>query len=66
MAVLSIEGDFATVANGRSRPLENPKRKRLKHLAPTGRILNERSLSTNRELRAALAVYDESCDKEGD
>ena len=66
MAVLSTDGEFATVANGKSRRLESPKRKCLKHLAPTGEILDVRSLSTNRELRAALAAYGERCDEEGD
>ena len=66
MAVLSIEGEFAVVANGRSRPIERPKRKRCKHLAPTGRVLNLDALSTNRKLRAALAAFGGCCDKEGD
>lgn len=63
-AVLSVEGDFATVANGRSRPLSRPKRKRLKHLSPTGRRLEAWQLATDRQLRLALSKYAACCDKE--
>ena len=33
--VLSVEGDYAMICNGKRRPLEQPKKKKLKHLAPT-------------------------------
>ena len=33
--VVRLEGDFAYIADGKVRKLESPKKKRLKHLAPT-------------------------------
>ena len=57
--VLKVEGVFAYMADGKRRKLENPKKKKLKHLAPTGTVLSENSLSTNRQIRMALAEYRE-------
>lgn len=62
--VLSVEGDFAWVANGKSRTLARPKRKRLKHLAQTGRRLDPPQLATDRQLRLALSKYAACCEKE--
>ena len=58
-AVLKTDGAFAYVADGKRRKAENPKKKKLKHLAPTGTCLSEESLSTNRQIRTALAKYRE-------
>lgn len=41
LLVLYTEGDFAFVADGRIRRLEKPKKKRKKHLAPTGSVCEE-------------------------
>lgn len=57
--VLRLEGAFAYVADGKRRPLEAPKKKKLMHLAPTCTVLGEESLSTNRQIRKALAKYRE-------
>ena len=57
--VLKVEGVFAFVADGKRRKLENPKKKKLMHLAPTGTVLSEESLTTNRQIRTALARYRE-------
>lgn len=54
LAVLSVEPPWAVLADGKKRPLERPKRKKLMHLAPTLRVLPEEALATNRKLRAAL------------
>lgn len=54
LAVLSTEAPFAVLADGKGRPLERPKRKKLRHLSPTQRVLSEEELATNRKLRAAL------------
>jgi hypothetical protein len=35
LAVTALEGGYAWVADGRSRPIGRPKRKKLKHLQPT-------------------------------
>lgn len=56
-AVLKVEGAFAYMADGKRRLLERPKKKKLMHLAPTGAVLSEESLSTNRQIRIALAKF---------
>ena len=57
--VVKLEGAFAYMADGKRRKLEAPKKKKLMHLAPTGTVLSEESLSTNRQIRMALAHYRE-------
>lgn len=64
-AVLALENGFAMIANGKSRPLSRPKRKSLKHLAVTGRRLEQQDLETDRKLRTALRQATALCDKEG-
>lgn len=56
-AVLSVDPPWAAVSDGKRRPLERPKRKKLRHLAPTATLLPQEALSTNRRLRAALREY---------
>ena len=56
---LRLEGEFAYMADGKRRRLELPKKKKLKHLAPTGTVLGEERLSTNRQIRMALEKYRE-------
>lgn len=65
LVILSTEGDFALVADGKARPLARPKKKRLKHLAPTNRLLEPGEYETDRRLRGALAAHvglKEGCD----
>ena len=64
-AVLSVEGDFALIVNGKSRPLARPKRKRRKHLAVTAATLSGECMMTNRKIRCALRAFAAICDKEG-
>ena len=54
LAVVAIEPPCALVCDGRQRPLERPKRKKLRHLSPTLKVLPEGALATDRKLRAAL------------
>lgn len=54
LAVLEAGGTWAVLADGRGRPLERPKRKKLRHLSATLKVLPEGALATNRKLRAAL------------
>ena len=61
--VLSAEEDFLLLADGKHRRLENPKRKRKKHVALVDNVPNavaERIRSnekiTNSELRKAIAA----------
>ena len=60
LVVFEPKEDGALLADGKHRPLERPKFKKAKHLAPTNRILDESSLKTNRSvirgLRDAIAT----------
>ena len=62
--VLATEGDFLLLADGKQRRLENPKRKRRKHVALVGEshsLVAEKIRSsekiTNSELRKAIAAF---------
>ena len=62
--VLDIEGVYATIADGRIRKLEHPKRKKLKHLRLVARTdscvaekLKQGDAVLNSELRKALAIF---------
>ena len=57
--IVRVEEPYVYLADGKIRPLERPKKKKLMHLAPTGTVLGEESLSTNRQIRKALAKYRE-------
>ena len=61
--VLATEGDFLLLADGKTRPVERPKRKRRKHAAllrADGGVVSQRIRSnesiTNSELRKAIAA----------
>lgn len=55
--VLELSPPYAVVCDGKRRPLERPKRKKLFHLAPTGTVLPEEALRTNRQIRTALRPF---------
>ena len=55
LAVVGCDGRFCSLADGKERPLERPKRKELRHIASTGTVLQPGSMETNRQLRRALA-----------
>ena len=62
--VLSTEGDFLVLADGKHRRLENPKRKRKKHVLPVGEShtavaekIKSNDKITNSELRKAIAAF---------
>ena len=57
LAVLDVAPPFAVVADGKRRPVERPKRKKLFHLAPTKAVLPEEALKTNRAIRGALGAF---------
>ena len=65
--VLDVEGEFLLLADGKSRKLEQPKRKKRKHVTFAGRsdsrtaerIRSEENI-TNSELRRTLAAFGEN------
>lgn len=54
LAVLEPGPGWVLVCDGKERPLERPKRKNRRHLAPTDMRVPEECLGSNRKLRAAL------------
>ena len=48
------------VSDGKDRPLERPKLKNLRHIAPTNSFLTEEQLSTNRSVRHGLRDFNQS------
>lgn len=59
-AVVSFDGKFAYICDGRYRPLEHPKKKNPLHLAPTTMSLPKSSMETNHELRKSLARFNKA------
>ena len=59
LTVLEVSPPWVLVCDGKHRPLERPKRKKLFHVAPTAEILPEEALQTNRQIRTALRLYGE-------
>ena len=55
--VVKLEGGFAYIADGKVRKLESPKKKRLKHLAPTKAEVDTNETATNNKLKIALSDY---------
>ena len=62
--VLATEGDFLLLADGKKRRLENPKRKRRKHVelagesgSPAAEKIRSNEKVTNSELRRAIAAW---------
>ena len=54
--VLDVGGGYATIADGRRRPVERPKRKSERHLAPTQTVLALDG-PTNKQLWEALRGF---------
>lgn len=68
--VLKTEGGHALIADGKLRKLSKPKRKKLKHLCfeaegdpPVAAKIRNSDLVSDKEIRAALAIYRARCDK---
>ena len=59
MVILSIEGDFAYVANGGERKLDKPKKKRLKHIRVTNTVVSADDMTTDKGLKRKLREYAE-------
>ena len=64
-AVVGEQQGFVLIANGKSRPLIRPKRKKAKHREMTAQKLCDKSLITDRKLRTALKEFDADSYKGG-
>lgn len=52
--VIATLGEFAMIADGKHRKLQNPKKKNKKHLAPTKELVDVSGITTDKQLRAVL------------
>jgi ribosomal protein L14E/L6E/L27E len=59
--IVSVEGGFAFVCDGRRRILEKPKKKNVKHLFFTNTILERENMISNKLIRKSLAKFISSC-----
>jgi ribosomal protein L14E/L6E/L27E len=55
--ILSTDGRFALIADGKSRTINNPKRKNNIHLAPTVTVLSEMEMNSDESIRAVLKRF---------
>ncbi|NLK37336.1 MAG: hypothetical protein GX299_04570 [Epulopiscium sp.] len=69
LLILSVEGEYVYLADGKRRTLEKPKRKKVKHIQPTNYInyalqkkLEEKDYVINADIVKVLKEYSE---KEG-
>lgn len=56
MVITAVEGDFAFLSDGKSRKLNKPKKKRLKHLRFTNTVIDTADL-TDKKLRRVIGEY---------
>ncbi|MGN0651578.1 MAG: hypothetical protein ACI4KN_01135 [Gemmiger sp.] len=57
-AVLDVEGEMLMIADGFHRSVENPKRKKAKHVAPTATVIGNELLKSDQPLSDAIKAYD--------
>ena len=57
-SVLAVDGQMLLLVNGSSRPIANPKRKKMRHVAPTSTILESELLKSDQLLSEAIAAFD--------
>ena len=58
LAVLAVEEQMLLLADGDLRKLDNPKRKKSRHVAPTATVLGNELLKSDQQLRDAIHAYD--------
>ena len=55
--ITEVCGEYVYISDGRYRPLENQKKKNIKHLAFTAITIPTSSLKTNKQIKKALHSY---------
>lgn len=55
--VISCDAEYAYIADGKTRRIEKPKKKNIKHLFATKTVVQGDSLKTNRLIRAQLRDF---------
>ncbi len=61
--VVEFDDKYAKVCDGKYRPLERPKKKKLIHIKVTNTVLSEDSLKTNKSIRVSLKPFMDSVKK---
>ncbi len=61
--VVEFDDKYAKVCDGKYRPLERPKKKKLIHIKVTNTVLSEDSLKTNKSIRVSLRPFMDSVKK---
>jgi len=56
MVAVSFDESHAYVCDGKERPLERPKKKNLRHLQITNKLIDKEKMANNRSLKKALAA----------
>lgn len=57
LIILAIEGDCAILVDGKARPINRPKKKKLKHIQATKTLAENVDVMTNREIRRILHPF---------
>ncbi len=61
--VLGFDNEYVLICDGKTRPIERPKRKNVKHLALTKTVLPQDEMATNRKIRKALSPFNARTDE---
>lgn len=57
-AVMAVEGQMLSLADGSLRTVSRPKAKKIRHVAPTATVLREEILADDTQLSEAIRAYD--------
>ncbi len=57
LVVVDLDESGVYVCDGKYRPLERPKKKNIKHLVLTKKVLSKEMYSTNKKMKKALSQY---------
>ena len=55
--IVETDGKFALICDGKTRPVERPKKKKLIHLKATESFADPERVRTNKEMRRALHQF---------
>jgi len=58
--IMDYDEKYAKVCDGKYRPLERPKKKKLIHIKLTNTVVDEEFLRTNKSIREVLKPFNES------
>ncbi|MEF2919828.1 MAG: KOW domain-containing RNA-binding protein [Acutalibacteraceae bacterium] len=64
--VTQVDGKYAVICDGKHRPVDRQKRKKLIHLSKTNHIVDLKTVKTNKEFRKVLHQFNFSNYREED